>query len=282
MPGPVAGRMERNMEPTTQTGNVPPGDAAPQSANTNVDATVTTTELVSTPVESDEVRGLKQAADAERKKRQELETQLMQTQGLLSQVAAQIRPQPSPPAEPDHIGLTDQDLLDPAKVRQALLKVRQDAIAVANQSVEQLRFQVQYPDFPTLVGQRDPMTGAFRPSEVLSEALAEDPELQRDLANAVTEPERARIAYRAARTQQRLREARAKAQEQNTTAQTQAAVQRNAINTAAALTQPMSPSAVSGAPSNSPQPDYRAMASNPQTASAFDAIIHDALAGKFG
>lgn len=280
-----------NLDNTPQTGNVPQGDAAPQQTTVNPDVPVTPTGPVA-PVESDEVRGLRQAAEAERKKRQDLEGQLLQTQGLLAQVAAQVRPQaptPAQPTEEDYLAdLSDSDLLDPAKVRtginKAVSRVRHQVVTEANQTVEQLRFNMQYPDFNTLVGTRDPMTNTFRPSEVLQEAMTENPNLQQQLLSASGQ-EQARIAYLAATFQKRLRDARAVQQQQQQTVaqQRQAAAQQiYAANTAAAVTAPMSPSAVSGAPANSPQTDYRAMASNPATAAQFDALIQEALRGKFG
>ena len=277
---------------TPQTGNVGPGDAAPQQTNTSPVVPENPAQPVA-PVESDEVRGLKAAAEAERKKRQDMETQLYQTQGLLAQVAAQMRAQPAPqqpqaPAQPDYLAeLDDNDFLDPTRTRQglnrAIHRVRQEAVAEANQTIEQLRFQMQYPDFNALVGSSDPMTGAFRPSELLQEALNENPTLQQQIGVASPQ-EKARIAYIAANYQKRLRDARTAQQQQRQTThqQTQAAQLQNAANTAAAVTQPMSPSAVSGAPANSLEVDYRAMASNPQTAATFDALIQKALRGEFG
>lgn len=264
---------------TPQTGNEPQGDAAPQQTNP------VTPEP---PVESDEVRGLKAAAEAERKKRQELETQLYQTQGLLSRVAVEMKTQPVQKPDDDYLAdLSDNDLLDPARVRQgvnkAIKRVREEVVTEANQTVQQLRFNMDYPDFSALVGTRDPYTGAFRPSEIFQEALSEDPDLQRELTG-VSEADQARIAYRAAKYQKRLREARTGQQQQTTVQQqqAQAAQLRHAANTAAAVTQPMSPSAVSGSPANSPETDYRAMASDPKTAAQFDALIQNALRGKFG
>lgn len=273
-----------NVNNTPQTGNEPQGDAAPQQTNAEPKAEP------ALPVESDEVRGLRQAADAERKKRQELESQLAQTQGFLSQVAAQMRTQPQAqpqqPAEEDYLGeFTDNDLLDPARFRQgvnkAIRRVREQVVTESNQTVQQLRFQTEYPDFDQLVGSSDPMTGAFRPSELLQEAYAENPRLQREL-NTASGQERARIAYIAAIYQKQLRAMREAAKAAPAAQVDRAAQMRHADNTVAAVTQPMSPSAVSGTPANSPTVDYRAMVSNPQTAAQFDALIQDALRGKFG
>jgi len=280
--------METPNNSTLPTGNVVPGDAAPQQTNTNpVLPDPAQTPVAAAPVESDEVRGLRQAAEAERKKRQDIESQLYQTQGLLAQVSAQTRlaqPPAPQPAEEDYLSdLSDSDLLDPGRVRQginrAVRRVREQAVSEANQTVQQLRFQMEYPDFNTLVGARDPITGAFRPSEVLQEAFLEDPDLQRELSVA-SDADKARIAYRAAKYQKRLRDARAAGQRQTVQQTAQAAQFQHAANTAAAVTQPMSPSAVSGAPANSPNVDYMALArTNP---AAFDAIIQDALRGRRG
>lgn len=268
------------------TGNEPVGDAAPQNAVPQTPDVPQTPEATpAPPVESDESRGLRQAAEAERRKRQDLEGQLAQSQMLINQLASQMRqPQqsPQPPAEPDLLGLSDQDLLDPAKVRQGLLKVRQDAIAASSQAVAELQFKMQYPDFDQVVGTFDPMTAnlppehrRFVPSEAMQEALQQDPTLQLKMVQSGNPK---LFAYEYMKLYNQLREARS-ANTAQTQAQAQAAA-RSAANTASAALAPMSPSAVSGAPANGVQPDYMAMArTNP---AAFDQIIQDALRGKHG
>jgi hypothetical protein len=261
-----------------QTGNEPTGDAAQTNA--------TPSEPV-TPVESEEVRGLKQAAEAERKKRQDLESQLAQTQMLLNQIAAQ-KPAAQPQPQQDPIGFTDNDLLDPANVRKALAKVREEAVREAQQSVAQLQFQVQYPDFNQLVGQYDPATAhlpreyqRFVPSDIMQEALQEDPSL---VAKMQQSGNPNLFAYEVAKRQKVIREMR-KAQAQNAAqsqAQQQAAqiLARSAANTADAVTAPMSPSAVGGPPANSTEVDYRAL--RQADPASFDRLVKEILRGKHG
>jgi len=270
------------MEQNQETGTVTPvGDAAQQNATpTQTESPTSAQQAPPVPVETDAERGLRQGIEAERKKRQEMEVQLAQSQQVINQLAGSLRQsQPSQPvAEPDPLGLSDSDLLDPAKVRQGLLKVRQDAIAAVQSSVAQLQFKMQYPDFSQVVGTTDPTTGQFVPSEIMREVFEEDPSLQSALVQLG--PGAPLAAYKIASQQKRLRELR---QATKTTAgqvQAQEATARSVANTVDARLAPMSPSAVGGPPSTTPETDYLQIARN--NPKAFEDIIQAIASGKHG
>lgn len=136
-----------------------------------------------------------------------LQSQLMQTQGMLTQFARVQQPQVNPPVPADPLsGISDSDLLDPQKVRQAILRVREDAIGEANKLVAQVQFQTQYPDFNQLVGYRDGMSGQFVPSEIMAEAIRQDPQLPTKIQQSGNPQV---FAYEIARLHKELRAVRA-------------------------------------------------------------------------
>ncbi len=276
--------MDQNQNQTTGTELV--GDAAPQNATPPVPATPVTPVPAVTPVtttETEAERGLRSGIEAERRKRQEVEAQLAQSNLLLMQVASQMRqPQAPAPVEQDFLGLSDQDLLDPAKVRQGLLKVRQDAMTAVQQGVAQLQFQIQNPDFDALVGVYDPATAHLPPehrrflqSEFLQEAFTEDPALQTKIMQSGNPR---LFAYEVAKRQKQIRQLRQG--NTATTNQQQTVANRNAVNTAAALTAPMSPMAVGGPPASAPDAQSVDMLlKNPQI---LDDIIRGMAVGRYG
>jgi hypothetical protein len=303
MPGLVARRNETmDVNQGTPTGNEPVGDAAPQNGTPVVDPTqgapVVPTQAAApaapapapaAPAETDAERGLRQAADAERKKRQDLEGQLAQSQMMFAQLASRVQqPQATQPQAPeDPLGLSDADLLDPVKVRQGLLKVRQDAITATQQAVAEVQFRMQYPDFDQLVGAYDPATAhlpaqyqRFVPSEIMQDALKEDPTLSTQIQQAGNPR---LFVYAVAKRQKQIRELRQAAT--TNTAQAaqvqQQAAARSAANTVAALTAPMSPSGVAGAPAQTAATgtDLETFMKNP---GLLDQIVRGIESGKYG
>lgn len=294
-------QMETPNSSTPQTGNAAPGDAAPQQPtndNPNVNPAVTPVgQTPAAPVESDEVRGLKAAAEAERKKRQELENQLTQQQLFLQQLAQQQQAQAArPPVQPQPLevnyleGFTSSDMMDPDKVIQgvnkAVRRAREEVLTAANQTIEQLRFQMEFPDFQSLVGQHDPLTGQFRYSETLQEALNEDPKLVSRIMRSA-DPKTA--AYEVALKQKQIRalrqaqQAAAQTVQQQQQAQAQAqAAARNAANTAAAMTAPMSPASVSGVTAQPTDRNWDAALTDPAVGRQFDAWMDEVRSGKHG
>lgn len=287
------------MDQVQQTGNVTTGDAALQTTTTaavtpEVQTPAQTAPVVTPPAEDyqHKIDGLTQAAEAERKKRQEIENQLSQTQIALMQMANQRAVQPPQPPQPDPAdplaGYSDTDLLDPAKVREALRKVHQTAVATAQQSVAQVRFQSKYQDFDTLVGTTNQATGQFVPSELLSEAMQENPGLGEEIVDmGRSDPMAAkRYAYRMAQQQKRLRELRTKPAVQqppvpNNVAQMAA---RNAQATADALTAPMSPASVSGTTAQATHSEeyWRERLKQPEGQREFESMMERARRGEFG
>ena len=285
----------------TPTGNEPVGDAAPQNGTPIADPTpgapavppqaaapAAPAPAPAAPTETDAERGLRQAAEAERKKRQDIEGQLAQTQMIVAQLASRVQqPAPAPQEPEDPIGLSDTDLLDPAKVRQALLKIDERANQRTNQAVADVQFRMQYPDFDQLVGVPDPATAhlpppyqRFVPSEIVQEAIREDP----TLSTQIQQSGNPRLfVYAVAKRQKQIRELRQAATANNAQAaqaQQQAAA-RSAANTAAALTAPMSPSGVAGAPAQAAtaQTDVETLLRNP---ALLDQIVRGIEGGKYG
>jgi len=159
------------------------------------------------PIPYDRFEEVNQQAKAAKDRAAALESQLMQTQGLLAQLARAQQPRPGVPSVPvdpfDQI--SDADLYDPAKMRSALKQARQDAITEANRLVAQVQFQAQYPDFEQVVGAADPMTGQFVTSEIMAEALKADPQL----SVKIQRPTPQVFAYEIAKLHKQLRELRA-------------------------------------------------------------------------
>lgn len=267
-------------EPTVQqTGNeTPQGDAAPQTVTTTNGAEPV---QAAAPAESDEVRGLKAAAEAERRKRQEIEAQF---QGFVAQVAQQqARPvqleQPSRKRFSEQF--TESDLLDPNKVKQAFDLLEDGFDAKLAQAQNRIAFQLQCPDYEQLVETIDPRTGTYVLSDVMQEAFARDPSLKVMLAQSGNPKV---TAYLIAKREKELRDVRAALAANQSGAAASAArekaVARSAANTADALTAPMSPSAVAGAsPSGVAAPDVQQLLKNPR---ALDEIIQGISAGKYG
>ena len=138
----------------------------------------------------------------------QLQSQLMQAQGILAQIAARQAPQAPPAPQTPLAKYTEADMLDPAKSIAAMQAVYDDLQNKIQAAVGQVQFQTQYGDFEQYVGVQNPVTGQWMFSEPLQAAYKENPQLGRELQA----PDSRVFAYRIAKMQQTINDLRAKQQ----------------------------------------------------------------------
>jgi len=216
-------------------------DTATQTAEDSAQQAATQTDQDGADRESE---GLKQAAVAEKKKRQELEAQLLAIQtenAVLKQQATQVVA-PSQTAQPEstyaravkELGLQDETWL--TTEQQAKVFARKEQLDQQNQQqfmrmTVDTQFMASHPDYGDVVGRMNPVTGAFIPSEELQRILMTKPYL------SVVAQSGAQAAYELVVQERQLAELKrlqSTLSEQDT---------RQNID---ALTAPMSPAAASG------------------------------------
>ncbi len=229
-----------NNEPANQT----PEDGAQETANQTAEDSAQQTATESQDGADKESEGLKAAAVAEKKKRQEAEAQLQAAQQTVQTVQQQnmLLQQSQQPQQPKttyeqavmEAGLQDESYLN--QEQQAQIFARKDQLD--NQKFQQQQamaqnnqFAITHDDYAEAVGTTDPMTGAFIPSQELNELLTKKPYL-RQVANSS-----AQAAYELVVQERTLNEY----SQQQTVANEQ-----NVRQKVDAQTQPMSPAASGG------------------------------------
>jgi len=216
-------------------------DAATQTAEDSAQQTANQTDQDGADRESE---GLKQAAVAEKKKRQELENRLLAIQSenaVLRQQAMQSVRQTAQLPENSYqqalreLGLQDESYL--TVEQQAQVFNRKDQLDLHRnrqmlQSQNDMQFIMSHPDYNSVVGPVNPMTGQRVPSEELSRILMEKPYLSASVYGS------AQAAYDVVMQERQLAELKK--------LQSSAQEQENRRNAEARMS-PMSPTETGGA-----------------------------------
>jgi hypothetical protein len=209
----------------------------------------------------------------------QLQTQLLQMQGFLQQVAAQ-RQATAPvaaPVDPVADFITREKIGADGFVSPAdLKKVIDFQNQVTEQRVAQFQFQQQYGDYDQVVGAVNPLTGQWVNSDLLNEAIKEDPKLPGKIQRSGNPRE---YAYDIVMKQKQIRELRNSVPATPTPDQLQQQA-RATQNTVEARLSPMSPSAVGGPPATTTEIDaLNLLRTNPK---AFDELVRSIGRGKYG
>lgn len=185
------------------------GDADLQQTGVE-DLAVAGQETTGTPDAGD---GLKAAAAAERKKRQEAEAQLAamrEEQELIKEQLNILRANNQQPAQ-DALaqnGLRDDDFIQAGSLRKLLEQHSQQVLSAVTMN----QFATTHPDYAELVGSFD-ASGRFRPAETLKQAMKNNPGLRGlDIALSQNPAAVAPFAYEAARLAKELTEIRNKSE----------------------------------------------------------------------
>lgn len=160
------------------------------------------------PIPYDRFEEVNKAKKAAEEQLAQMQTQMMQMQSVLTQVAAQRNVTPTAPQTPLS-RYTPNDLLDPAKAMEAMQVMYDDLQKKMEAAIGQVQFQSQYGDFDRMVGTVHPVTGQWVPSDLMAEAIKEDPQLPAQIQQSGNPKV---FAYRVAKMQQQIRDLRAKAQ----------------------------------------------------------------------